>query len=77
MWADSGFYTYAVVALCREMNVRFSITIRQHSNLRNLIEAIPEQDYTAFLLVERALSLCPWSNSFTRPIGNWGWPGTT
>ena len=26
--ADSGFYTHAVVALCRRMNVRFSITIR-------------------------------------------------
>ncbi len=46
MRADSGFYTHAVVALCREMNVRFSITVRQHPNLRNLIEAIPEQDWT-------------------------------
>ena len=44
--ADSGFSTHAVVALCREMNVRFSITIRQHPNLRNLIEAIPEQGWT-------------------------------
>ncbi len=44
--ADSGFSTHAVVALCREMNVRFSITIRQHPNLRNLIEAIPEQGGT-------------------------------
>ena len=40
MRADSGFYTHAVVALCRRMNVRFSITIRQHAGLRNLIEAI-------------------------------------
>ncbi len=46
MRADSGFYTHAVVALCREMNVRFSITVRQHPSLRNLIEAIPEQDWT-------------------------------
>ena len=44
--ADSGFYTHAVVALCRRMNVRFSITIRQHAGLRNLIEAIPEADWT-------------------------------
>ena len=44
--ADSGFYTHAVVALCRRMNVRFSITIRQHAGLRNLIEAIPEEDWT-------------------------------
>ena len=41
----SGFYTHAMVALCRGMNVRFSITIRQHSSLRKLIEAIPEQDW--------------------------------
>ena len=46
MRADSGFYTHAVVALCRRMNVRFSITIRQHAGLRNLIEAIPDEDWT-------------------------------
>ena len=40
--ADSGFYTHAMVAVCREMDVRFSITIRQHARLRNIIEAIPE-----------------------------------
>ena len=34
--ADSGFYTHAVVALCRQLDVRFSITIRQHASLRNL-----------------------------------------
>ena len=28
------------------MDVRFSITIRQHKSLRNLIEAIPETDWT-------------------------------
>ena len=28
------------------MDVRFSITIRQHKSLRNLIEAIPEEDWT-------------------------------
>ena len=39
--ADSGFYTHAVVALCRQLDVRFSITIRQHASLRNLIDAIP------------------------------------
>ena len=36
--ADSGFYAHALVAVCREMGVRFSITIRQHT--------IPEQDWT-------------------------------
>ena len=44
--ADSGFYTHALVAVCREMDVRFSITIRQHKSLRNIIEAIPEEDWT-------------------------------
>ena len=46
MRADSGFYTHAIVALCRKLDVRFSITIRQHARLRNLIEAIPETDWT-------------------------------
>ena len=40
--ADSGFYTHSVVSVCRRMDVRFSITIRQHKSLHNLIEAIPE-----------------------------------
>ena len=44
--ADSGFYTHAVVAVCRKTKVRFSITIRQGASLRNLIEAIPEADWT-------------------------------
>ena len=43
--ADRGFYTHAMVAVCRETNVRYSITIRQHQSLRNLIEAIPEADW--------------------------------
>ena len=46
MRADSGFYTHAVVAVCRKTKVRFSITIRQGASLRNLIEAIPEADWT-------------------------------
>ena len=44
--ADSGFYAHAIVAVCRKMDVRFSITIRQHPRLRDLIEAIPETDWT-------------------------------
>ena len=44
--ADSGFYAHAIVAVCRKMDVRFSITIRQHQSLRNLIEAIPEDAWT-------------------------------
>ena len=46
MRADSGFYTHAIVAVCRKMDLRFSITVRQHQSLRNLIEAIPERDWT-------------------------------
>ena len=50
MRADRGFYTHDIVthdivAVCRQMKVRFSITIRQHQSLRNLIEAIPEDHW--------------------------------
>ena len=44
--ADSGFYAHTVVAACRAMDVRFSITIRQRASLRDLIEVIPEEDWT-------------------------------
>jgi len=44
--ADSGFYAHAVVAVCRKMDVRFSITIRQHRSVRRLIAAIPEAAWT-------------------------------
>ena len=44
--ADRGCYAHALVAVCREMDVRYSITVRQHQSLRNLIEAIPEADWT-------------------------------
>ena len=43
---DSGFYTHGIVAVCRKQNVRFSITIRRHKSLHNLIEAIPEDAWT-------------------------------
>ena len=46
MRADSGFYAHAVVAVCRTMDVRFSITIRQHRSVRRLIEAIPAAAWT-------------------------------
>ena len=46
MRADSGFYTHAMVTVCRQMDVRYSITIRQHATLRNLIDAIPEAEWT-------------------------------
>ena len=44
--ADGGFYTHDIVAVCRKMKVRFSITVRQHQSVRNIIEAIPEADWT-------------------------------
>ena len=44
--ADSGFYAHSVVSVCRKMDVRFSITIRQHKSLHNVIEAIPEGAWT-------------------------------
>ena len=44
--ADSGFYTHDIVTVCRNNDVRFSITIRQHRSLRDLIEAIPETYWT-------------------------------
>ena len=43
--ADSGFYTHSVVQVCRKTDVRFSITVRLHRSLRDLIEAIPESDW--------------------------------
>src|SRR5664280_1734762 len=46
MRADSGFYAHAVVAVCRRLDIRFSITIRQHTGVRRLIEAIPERAWT-------------------------------
>ena len=46
MRADSGFYAHAVVAVCRKLGVRFSITIRQQPSMRRLIEAIPEAGWT-------------------------------
>ena len=44
--ADSGFYAHSVVSVCRKMDVHFSITIRQHKSLHNVIEAIPEDAWT-------------------------------
>ena len=49
--ADSGFYAHAIVAVCRDAvcrdkDVRCSITVRQHESLRSQIDAIPEVDWT-------------------------------
>ena len=58
--ADRGFYAHTVVAACREMDVRFSITIRQRASLRDLIEAIPEDDWTSHSLLDGRLSHWAW-----------------
>ncbi len=47
MRADSGFYAHDIVAACRNAKVRFSITIRHHPNVRSIIEAIPEAEWTS------------------------------
>ena len=44
--ADSGFYNHDIVAACRDKDVRYSITIRQHQSVPNVIEAIPETEWT-------------------------------
>ena len=44
--ADSGFYTHSIVDACRKTKVRFSVTMRQHRIVRNIIEAIPEAEWT-------------------------------
>ena len=38
--ADSGFYNPDIVPVCRKTKVRFSTTVRKHSCVGNLIEAI-------------------------------------
>ena len=45
--ADSGFYTSDFITVCRNNDGRFSISVRQHRGLRDLIEAIPEEDWTS------------------------------
>ena len=44
--ADSGFYAHAIVSAWGKMDIRFSITVRQHRSQRNLIEATTETDWT-------------------------------
>ena len=56
--ADSGFYTHAIVAACRRMDVRYSITIRPSASLRSLIEAIPEAGLDAHPLLDGGRRRC-------------------
>ena len=50
--------THGMVSVCRKMDVRFSITIRQHKSLRNLIEAIPESGLDAHPLLDGRRRRC-------------------
>ena len=65
--ADSGFYTHAMVVACRNKSVRFSITVRQHQSVRNIIEAIPKADWTLIpYWMEGSADV---SETDTRPFG--------
>ncbi len=46
MRADGGFHGHSVVAMCREPDMRHSVTARQHRGPRALIEAVPEGAWT-------------------------------
>ena len=62
--ADSGFYNHDIVAACRKMNVRFSITIRHRLSVRNIIEAVPEAEWTPYPTVWRAPPTWPRPRTF-------------
>ena len=75
MRADSGFYAHALVVVCREMDVRFSITIRQHARLaeyhrgdtRDGLEPIPYWMDGAAAVAETTYRACLRSRSSSRP----------
>ena len=47
---QQGYHPFhAIVAACRKMDVRFSVTVRQNQSVRNIIEAISEADWTPIL----------------------------
>ncbi|MDE2778270.1 MAG: hypothetical protein OXI91_01135 [Chloroflexota bacterium] len=68
---DSGFYTRSIIAVCRKMKVRFSVTVHPHRSPRNLIEAIPEEHRTAIpYLMEGAADVAEVTNTpFKRDPG--------
>ena len=75
MRADSGFYAHALVVVCREMDVRFSITIRQHARLaeyhrgdtRDGLEPIPYWMDGAADVAEATYRACLKSLTPSRP----------
>ena len=68
--ADSGFYLHDVVAACRAAEVRFSITARMIGKLRSVIEAIPEEQWTAidYFLPGAGVAEISWT-----PFAHDGW----
>lgn len=46
MRPGSGLHTQGIVAVCRKMTVRYAITVRQQTSVRNIIEAMPEAAWT-------------------------------
>jgi hypothetical protein len=44
--ADSGFYSGKVIRTCRQLDVRFSVTVRLSRPLHQVIAAIPEKAWT-------------------------------
>jgi hypothetical protein len=47
MRADSGFHSDALIARCQALGVAFSITVRQTSQVKEAITAIPDEAWTA------------------------------
>lgn len=45
--ADSAFFSHKVVAACRRAKARFSMTVAQRKEIRELITTIPEDAWTA------------------------------
>ncbi len=57
--ADSGFYSRRLIGACRKLDVRFSVTVRQHSGLRRQIEEIAEEDWSDTVLAPMAAPTWP------------------
>jgi hypothetical protein len=65
--ADSGFYTGAVAAACRRADVKFSITAKMSTAIRNKVTAIASNDWTA---IPYFLDGADVAETVYRPFGN-------
>ena len=65
--ADSGFYTAAVAAACRRADVKFSITAKMSTAIRNKVTAITNNDWTA---IAYFLDGADVAETVYRPFGN-------